>query len=467
MTAADVAYFSAAGNNNLVDSEGNDISSWEAPAFRDGACPGLLEATEGAEDCMDFDPAPGALNVDPTFGLRVSPDTQLLVDLQWAEPWFGVESDLDAYLLNSAGEPIASAKEDNVGDPAAGPLEILAWENTSASPRNVWLAIDRCTGECNPNANPSAEPPLKFAFVQNGAGVTATEYPESSGGDTVGPTIFGHNGAASGMSVGAVPFFDDEAPEEYSSRGPVKLYFEPVAGTTPAPPLGSPAVLEKPDLVATDGGANTFFGSCVAKTWRFFGTSAAAPHAAAVAALQRQAEPAASAEEVKLAQRSTALPVGAFGPEAGGFGLLDAVEAVAEVSGEPFPGASVVDALTPENCNLPTPPQPITPTPPGPNPPPGADETPPRTTIRRHPPKVLRTRRATARAVFRFAANEPRATFSCRIDAGRFRPCGARLVRRFRVGRHVLRVKAKDAAGNVDATPAVFRFKVRRTRPGA
>ena len=37
---AGVTYFSAAGNNNLIDAEGNDIASWETPAFRDSAsCP--------------------------------------------------------------------------------------------------------------------------------------------------------------------------------------------------------------------------------------------------------------------------------------------------------------------------------------------------------------------------------------------------------------------------------------------
>jgi len=35
-------------------------------------------------------------------------------------------------------------------------------------------------------------------------------------------------------------------------------------------------------------------------------------------------------------------------------------------------------------------------------------------------------------------------------------------VRWFLVGRHVLRVKGRDAAGNFDPTPAVHRFRVKR-----
>ncbi|MBI1882018.1 MAG: pre-peptidase C-terminal domain-containing protein, partial [Chloroflexi bacterium] len=73
------------------------------------------------------------------------------------------------------------------------------------------------------------------------------------------------------------------------SRGFPVYYFGPTEGIPqPAAPLPSPDTRLKPDLAATDGGANTFFGSFTGGVWRFFGTSAAAPHAAAVAALLKQ-----------------------------------------------------------------------------------------------------------------------------------------------------------------------------------
>ena len=75
--------------------------------------------------------------------------------------------------------------------------------------QEVQLVINRCSSTCNPEASATATPLLKFALLENGGGVSETEYPVSSGGDTVGPTIFGHTGAASAISVGAVPF-DDE-----------------------------------------------------------------------------------------------------------------------------------------------------------------------------------------------------------------------------------------------------------------
>jgi hypothetical protein len=36
------------------------------------------------------------------------------------------------------------------------------------------------------------------------------------------------------------------------------------------------------------------------------------------------------------------------------------------------------------------------------------------------------------------------------------------LSRRFDAGKHFVLVKARDAAGNIDRTPAVYRFRVKR-----
>jgi hypothetical protein len=91
---------------------------------------------------------------------------------------------------------------------------------------------------------------------------------------------------------------------------------------------------------------------------------------------------------------------------------------------------------------------------------PHSSETAPGTFLRRHPPKVLRTAARTARAVFRFGSNEAGVVFLCKFDRARFRVCARRIVRRFGLGRHVLRVKARDRDGDTDPTPAVFRFRV-------
>jgi hypothetical protein len=453
----DVAYFSAAGNDNLFEEgTGNEIGSWEAPKFRDSeSCPAAVVALGSAfnpHHCMDFNPDPSPSKVDNEFEMIVAPGKALTVDLQWAEPWEGVTTDLDAFLLNAGGKLIAGSADKNITS-TQRPLEIFGWENESSTPAKVWLVINRREGEGSR---------LKFVLAQNGGGVTAIEYKKSSEGDIVGPTIFGHNGGDHTMTVGAIRYNTTSTPEFFSSRGPVKHYFGPVTGTGPAFQLGSAEVLAKPDVVATDGGANTFFGSCVG-TWRFFGTSAAAPHAAAAAALAREAVPAADAVTVEEAQRNGALPVGTSTLAEVGSGLLSVPGTLKELGApEHSPGAVPTPAPGPGPCLPPRQPG-SAPLPTEPVPQAGPTVTArPKTFIRQHPPHLIRTHGRKAKVVFRFGSNETGVNFVCRIDGAPFRPCPARLVRRFAVGSHRLQVVARNASGEGDRTPATYRFRVKR-----
>jgi hypothetical protein len=516
VTAEGVSYFSAAGNDNLIEEgTGNEFASWEAPKFDDaGSCPAeivtLSEELEKFEEeeeegftpvglhpshCMDFNP--GA-SKDETFGITVEEGEPLSIDLQWAEPWFGVGTDIDAFLLNESGElaeiegfPAVSV-DDNVNG-SQQPFEFVPWENTGLE-EEVQLVINKFSGAENPR--------LKFALLENGGGVSTIEYPKSGGGDVVGPTVFGHSGSASAVSVGAVRYDTTTKPETFSSRGPVKHYFGPVTGTSPASPLEQ--TISKPDIVATDCGVTTFFAQFVGGNWRFCGTSAAAPHAAAVAALMLQSNPSLSPAQVRAALTGTAAPVGSFGPDAVGAGLVNAFGAVFNVALPPKitvtkPPAAIgrerrpaieftanrpvtfscsLDGAAFAPCSSPfTPPVdladgghsfevtgtdiagrvgtsgPIHFT---------IDTRRPNTFFRKHPPHHLRTRHRKVRATFRFGSNESGVTFICKVDRGLLRFCDEKLSRRFDEGKHVVTVKARDAAGNVDRTPAVFHFKVKR-----
>lgn len=514
VAGGDVAYFSAAGNNNLIDAEGRDIASWEAPQYRDSAgCPPPLVAfSEEVEEfeeekgivpsvglepehCMDFDPGPGPSEKDEAFEINVEKDATLLVDLQWAEPWFGVGTDIDAYLFNPGGKPIGVGVEDNVNG-SEQPFEAVGWKNDTGAAVKVELVINRFSGSANPR--------LKFALLQNGGGVTSTEYSQSAGGDTVGPTIFGHNGASGAVTVGAVRYNATSAPEIYSSRGPLTNYFGPVAGTSPASPI-SPQTIQKPDLAATDCGLTTFFApTSTPSVYRFCGTSAAAPHAAAVAALMRQANPSLSLQQLRTALATTAKPVGGFGIDAVGAGLVDAFGAVSSVALPPTVSITQSpDALSKNRspsigfaanrpvsftCSVDGGPlapctSPFVPATPladgvhgfavhavdvasrGATAETGSfrvDATPPKTFFRKHPRKVIRTRHRRAKAVFRFRSNEAGVRFICRVDDGLPHFCKARFVRRFGIGPHALRVRASDAAGNFDRSPAIYRFRVKR-----
>ncbi|HEU4735735.1 MAG TPA: S8 family serine peptidase [Solirubrobacterales bacterium] len=474
VVADGVTYLSAAGNDNLLDGEGHDIASWETPEYRDSqSCPPAVRALPGANGshCLDFNPGS---QTDKTFGMRVEPGETLTVDLQWDEPWHGVGADLDAFLLSAGGALLAESYEDNV-EISQMPFELVQWTNESAGTRTVQLVVNRFSDE-------SLSPRVKFVLIQNGGGVSATEYPRSSGEDVVGPTIFGHSGSASAIAVGAVPFSSKSKPEPYSSRGPVSHSFGPVEGTSPAPSIPSEN-LSKPDLVATDCGRTTFFsffGTLAGvEGWHFCGTSAAAPHAAAVAALMLDAKPTAGPEDIRGALVASAKPVGLYGPCAVGAGLVEAVGAVEKVlagTGATGPACEPPESeVDPEEAaaagdwgseggsspgSRTVTPQPPVVNPPPPEPPKLA----PRTFFLQRPGKLIRTSQRRAKAVFRFGSNQPDVSFVCRIDGGLFRPCSARLVRRFGPGWHTIKVAARDRAGNGDLSPASYRFKVTAAR---
>jgi hypothetical protein len=82
------------------------------------------------------------------------------------------------------------------------------------------------------------------------------------------------------------------------------------------------------------------------------------------------------------------------------------------------------------------------------------DHVAPDTTLTSHPKKRTTKRRAT----FGFTANESHATFQCRLDKKAWGICTSPKRVRVTQGWHVFRVRARDAAGNLDPTPARFRF---------
>jgi hypothetical protein len=88
------------------------------------------------------------------------------------------------------------------------------------------------------------------------------------------------------------------------------------------------------------------------------------------------------------------------------------------------------------------------------------DATAPETTVTSRPRSGTRT----ASATFRFQANEP-VTFECKLDGAVFSRCTSpKTYARLKKSRHSFQVRAIDAAGNVDATPAVHRWTIGAVR---
>jgi hypothetical protein len=88
---------------------------------------------------------------------------------------------------------------------------------------------------------------------------------------------------------------------------------------------------------------------------------------------------------------------------------------------------------------------------------PGDDTDPPQTKIRK-PPKG-KIGKDTVKV--KFKSDEPDSSFECKLDRKGYKPCRSpRKLKRLDDGRHKFSVRATDAAGNTDPSPAKAKFRV-------
>jgi hypothetical protein len=89
--------------------------------------------------------------------------------------------------------------------------------------------------------------------------------------------------------------------------------------------------------------------------------------------------------------------------------------------------------------------------------PPPADTTPPQTTIDSGPSGTV----SSTEASFSFSANEAGSSFECALDSAAWSPCTSpKTYSAIGLGAQVFSVRASDAAGNTDASPAVRKWTV-------
>lgn len=256
-----VAYFSSAGNS--------DRTSYEK-AFQPSGI-GLVEG-----EAHDFG------NGNPFLNFTLPTGAEVIFILQWSDPFFsvsggkGAETDLDFYLINQAQRQIIAASTfNNIGN---DPVEGIFFRNDG--PEAVFSLLIENTKGVNPDL-------LKII----GFGIRFAPGREDF---TYSSTIFGHTNAQGAIAVGAArydqtPAFGVNKPviEPFSSAGGTPILFDTLGNRI------EPIIRRKPEITAPDGANTTFFipgldleGDGFAN---FFGTSASAPHAAAVAALIMEA----------------------------------------------------------------------------------------------------------------------------------------------------------------------------------
>jgi hypothetical protein len=76
------------------------------------------------------------------------------------------------------------------------------------------------------------------------------------------------------------------------------------------------------------------------------------------------------------------------------------------------------------------------------------------------PGQLQKTSKRTAK--FAFTSSEPGSTFQCKVDRKPWKPCTSPYKVKVKPGKHEFQVRAIDAAGNLDPTPALWKWTVRR-----
>src|SRR6201996_7236442 len=125
VVAGGANYFSSAGNDNLINGAGEDIGSIEEPEYKATGCPAAIPGYY--DSCMNFNPKGG--KADNTWGVTLEEGWPLYVDLQWAQPWGGVSTDFDMFLLNEKGELVGNAFNTANTEPGRQePYEFIPYE---------------------------------------------------------------------------------------------------------------------------------------------------------------------------------------------------------------------------------------------------------------------------------------------------------------------------------------------------
>ncbi len=283
VVASGALYFSSAANSgNLND---GTSGTWEGD-FVDGGNLGLVPGGK----IHDFDPGAAVAQYDTITA------SGFLTNLHWSDPLGGSNNDYDLFILTPDGTSVIDSST-NVQNGTQDPYEQVFF-----APIGFRIVILQKTGAAN-----------RFLHLSTNRGELSLNTP----GET-----HGHNAASGAYGVAAVcavcvfpsAFSAGDEVETFSSDGPRHIFFNGNGSLITPGDVSSTggSVLQKPDITAADGSAVSGAGGFPTL---FYGTSAAAPHAAAIAALLKSANPALTQDQIKTALTSTAIDIEAPGTD--------------------------------------------------------------------------------------------------------------------------------------------------------
>ena len=293
VTAAGRVYVAAAANSGNLDS--GTSGTWEGDFSAPG---GLSDPLIPDHVLHEFTPGAPA-NVATSPAQRVY--------MHWAEPYGAAVTDYDLYVLDPTLDEVLGAST-NTQDGTQNPAEYVEAASSGTFPAGSRIIVAKKTGAQDVMFNLQW---YRGTLTHATAGATRGHSAVAAALSIAATPAAAASGPAPPNPVGPFPNpFDATARiESFSSDGPRRIFFDGAGNLLPGAPAGNftasgGVVRDKPDITAADGVVTATPGY-----ERFFGTSAAAPHAAAIAALVKQAFPAWTVGQVRNALMGSALDI--------------------------------------------------------------------------------------------------------------------------------------------------------------
>jgi hypothetical protein len=260
-------YAAAAGN----DADVGWIDTWNAMNGTAGGIAGVYHDLGGGDMFQNF---------------FLGNNQRLRLSFQWDNAFlengstqanYQVTANIDVIITDTSNNLVAQFNTDNLNSDEA--WEDVNYLNNTGMGRNLRMSFRFVNSA-------TATAPTRLRWVRFGS-----TNADPNAQDQGAPTIYGQPVARDVIAVGAVPFNAPDTAESFTALGgDMEILFD-ASGNR----LSNPEIRRKPEMAAPDLGDTTFFGNDIMGDGNFFpnfsGTSAAAPHLGAAAALIRQASP--------------------------------------------------------------------------------------------------------------------------------------------------------------------------------